>query len=679
MKSGWLVSILSVCVAWMCGPAVRAAGPASAPADPSADRLTFLTVQLSSVEESVKAINAALRIAGYKGVVAEDKAQAYDKGNEIMDRNAGGPVPWDKFYGKTAKSFHTPWNDPIRRPRQFDYIYRANAEQAAKARGEVALMGHQIEKLVARRRQLEGEQSALWATIAFESIGTRDIAFQPLYRLQLRSDRSPTTQPAGEGQRALMGAAIQFLRIADRSAAKAAGGVGDHQEATLRDLKETIEKSQAALQESAFEDLQKMQLGVADTQQVKDLLAIPKRMQGLAKNITDAYHLAADGDASGDEGRKQTFRAQLQESLLGFADATGEMDDGITALAARWVIRGEPGTVISIPAAVSTTSPPQTAAGSRSIFDVPAPGAFGERRGRRIDLLALADAQHDAVHGKWKVKSDPAMQENGIESDDAKDAGLEFPYQPPEEYDMIAAFSPRDEKDCVNLIAVQNGHAFQLNVASVNKWGGIDSVRGARAADPRNPTRTEVSFHARKWYTLLLQVRRDRIRAFLNGAPFVDYQTDGSELSLIPKWQLRSPRVVGIQSCQNPTIFSTVQVIELSGPGQVLRGTPPAQPAGEAQGGATPLPDGKWVRRWTERGKGGDQVYAIYDGGRRAKAFTWDLAFTHEADGSLGLPGSHFFMTVSRAPDKVVVREWPTRADYDQRKEPISVGVLDVR
>src|SRR4051794_493428 len=104
MKSA-VVLVLTLC-ALAFGPRnLNAAGPATRPAaapatqpDPTSERLTFLTLRLSSAEESIKAINIALRVAGYKVAVAADKAEAADKGNELMDRKGGAPVPWDQFY-----------------------------------------------------------------------------------------------------------------------------------------------------------------------------------------------------------------------------------------------------------------------------------------------------------------------------------------------------------------------------------------------------------------------------------------------------------------------------------------------------------------------------------------------------------------------------------------------------
>ena len=150
--------------------------PAPARPDPTAGlppgweeidpRFVFLTVRLASVETSLDAVNKAMKQAGYKQTVKQGEAERYQKGNELMDRNAGGPARWQDFYGKNAEkffyhptdrnsSYHTetlltqknPKNDtggvasaqglPVaQRPPQFDYIYRANtdAQNAARRR-----------------------------------------------------------------------------------------------------------------------------------------------------------------------------------------------------------------------------------------------------------------------------------------------------------------------------------------------------------------------------------------------------------------------------------------------------------------------------------------------------------------------------------------------------------------
>ena len=100
-----LFGLLSLNACVMCP--LSASAQATVPANPDDDRLTFLLIQLGADEQSIKAVNLALRQAGYKVAEEQGRVQQYEKGNELMDRNAGGPVSYKDFYGKTAKDFST--------------------------------------------------------------------------------------------------------------------------------------------------------------------------------------------------------------------------------------------------------------------------------------------------------------------------------------------------------------------------------------------------------------------------------------------------------------------------------------------------------------------------------------------------------------------------------------------
>ncbi len=82
-------------------------------------------------------------------------------------------------------------------------------------------------------------------------------------------------------------------------------------------------------------------LDPTDLKTAKNLLASLKHLAELSKNITEAYHLALDGDAANDDGRKLTFRAQLQFALLDYSTAASDLDDQLTKLAQSWNLEGE--------------------------------------------------------------------------------------------------------------------------------------------------------------------------------------------------------------------------------------------------------------------------------------------------------------------------------------------------
>jgi hypothetical protein len=191
-------------------------------------RLVFLTVELSTTESEIDATNKALKANGYKLASTNDAAEHARKGNEIMDRNGGGPVPWKDFYGKTASAFfYHPTDDntvhvnplPIdQRPPQFDYIYRANLENQAKAEEDADKIGNKIDDLVSHKRDLETEQSALWCKIAFRAVASKEITTHPLYRYEPRAGDGTETSHA---QAAAIKAGAVFVRAID-AAMKAA-------------------------------------------------------------------------------------------------------------------------------------------------------------------------------------------------------------------------------------------------------------------------------------------------------------------------------------------------------------------------------------------------------------------------------------------------------------------------
>ena len=69
------------------------------------------------------------------------------------------------------------------------------------AKAEVATLGKKTDALLARRLELETEESSLWATLAFEAIENRDINLRPLYRDQLKATPSKDNDNRPDGAR----------------------------------------------------------------------------------------------------------------------------------------------------------------------------------------------------------------------------------------------------------------------------------------------------------------------------------------------------------------------------------------------------------------------------------------------------------------------------------------------
>ena len=375
--------------------AARAKAEASKKAAASAwqdmdQRMVFFTVQLSSVEASIAAINRALTMLGYQQSNRKFDANTARQANTTMDRYGGGPVQWEEFYGRTAEkffyhptdrntSYHTQtvlgqkppeWDNatgpgvpsrqglPVhQRPPQFDYIYRGNSDAEKRAMEEVARIGNNVEALLQRRRQLEAEQSALWSKIAFHAVTSRELLNKPLYYCDL------TSVEPGEGRARVeaMRAAMDYLRNANKLAAMVEQGVEADAARCYSQLQEGAAAARGEMERRLM--AQPAASGeMADRQTaLGQLTAVAKRMNEITANIADAYRLALDGDQAGDQGRKLTFRSQLQQSLMLCAEALLAGDECVNDLAKEWKV--SPAKQTTAPASTtvqaSLAAPPQ--------------------------------------------------------------------------------------------------------------------------------------------------------------------------------------------------------------------------------------------------------------------------------------------------------------------------------
>jgi hypothetical protein len=334
-----------------------AAGPTSQPT--SADltpRQQNLLLQLSDAEANIQAINKALVRTGYKVGLEYDRIDSELKANDLMDRNGGGPIRWDAFYGKTARSFYVPVSEaalhgesigrrvdvrvaegyhPIQRPRQFDYIYSANDQQIARARDQVAALVQDQTTLLARRQKHEADQSRLWATLAWDQVESRDIDLHPFCRFKLKPEGSAT---------AVLRPVIVFLRTADRVAADGLVSVEGDQGATFQAGAQRMETAFSGLRGSLADALDAKDLRPDQQKAGQTLKSLCKELAEECKVISDNYANALDRDQAKQDTSKLEFRAQLQTSLAQFATATAQLDEEVTKAVSGWGIEADKGT-----------------------------------------------------------------------------------------------------------------------------------------------------------------------------------------------------------------------------------------------------------------------------------------------------------------------------------------------
>jgi hypothetical protein len=550
-------------------------------------RFVFLTVELSSTEKSIAAINKALVVAGYQQAQTAQRVQNYRHDSDRMDRNGGGPVAWQDFYGKTATAFFFHGRmEAITRPPQMDYIYRADANGQQRAETEAAQSGNRIDDLLQRRRALEAEQTALWCKIAFRALSTRELSDEPTYRFEMtkRAD-----DEVSQEQIRAIAACCKFIRAVNSLSDQAQRDIDANQAQAFSSLEEHVAAARADLRVAL---LQESSLS-AELEDPATLLGRfdrgAKRLVDSSQNLVDANRLAADGDRAGDDQRKQNFRAQLQLETLDFVETITTEDTSLKTLASNWNIKPDVTRAITVstpsaapvatpvaPTAMTTPAPiskSNSPAGSAVVpnvnSDTPQESVTPHvlnQGGRVIDLLELIDTEKDAVAGNWQIR------DGALVSDATDFARIEIPYQPPAEYDFEIAYTRIGGNDGVAQICSESGHSFLWEMGGWdNRIAGFESIDGWGA--DKNGTQVNLGIDTGKRYTSLVKVRRDSIAVYLDGKLLSRLTTNYQNMTLDKTMLLRHHQVLGLGNWRSPTVFYSVKVTEITGVGIQLRST----------------------------------------------------------------------------------------------------------
>ena len=185
-----------------------------------------------------------------------------------------------------------------------------------------------------------------------------------------------------------------------------------------------------------------------------------------------------------------------------------------------------------------------------------------------VNLLRMVDPAKDAVLGAWKLEDGKLVSPTG------KFVRLEFPYQPPAEYDYRVVFSRVNGANNVSQVLSRQGKGFLWVMELGLSRAGFGLCRGQWITDAANPSMTELAGTSQNDagpHTSLLEVRKDRVRCFFDGKLVRDYKTDYGDLSMNPDWKLRSEQLLGLACWESPTEFQRVDLIEVSGKGRKTR------------------------------------------------------------------------------------------------------------
>jgi serine/threonine-protein kinase len=182
-----------------------------------------------------------------------------------------------------------------------------------------------------------------------------------------------------------------------------------------------------------------------------------------------------------------------------------------------------------------------------------------------VDLMALVEPSRDAILGVWR-------KENGrLVSEPQNDGTCRLPYEPPAEYDFRIIFT-RKRGGCATaqFFSREGRNGFFELGGYGNQTMGFGAVNGV--GSDKNPTGSRFACKDGVRYVSTLQVRRDRVTAYLDGKKVSEWLPSMGTFSTEGEWSMDVPNILGLANCDAYTVFDAIQVREVTGKGRI-RGT----------------------------------------------------------------------------------------------------------
>jgi hypothetical protein len=149
-------------------------------------------------------------------------------------------------------------------------------------------------------------------------------------------------------------------------------------------------------------------------------------------------------------------------------------------------------------------------------------------------------------------------------------APIEFPYQPPDEYDYKVVFSfagVGTNNTVVQMVSFQ-GKPF---IRAMGR-GGFTFLyfRGGGSRFSRTKITSWAPQNGKR-YTSIVKVRKDGAQAYFDGQLVGELKTDYEDLQVQPFWALRSRELLGVGTDETVVTFHSAEVAEITGTGKRTR------------------------------------------------------------------------------------------------------------
>jgi hypothetical protein len=188
-----------------------------------------------------------------------------------------------------------------------------------------------------------------------------------------------------------------------------------------------------------------------------------------------------------------------------------------------------------------------------------------------IDLLPLIDLAQDATSGKWETAPD------GLRATDIKSMSqkIQPPYRPPEEYDYRVSFTPisGNADVAIGLTAKGRSFVFYMKKFRDDHCLGFEAISGkAIASGPTAHRFPHLEMGSR--YTVVVEVRKNGLRGYLDGKLVAEWATDFSDMSPWPVWRFKDDTLPGFGCSVSTVVFHEVKLREVTGKGTFTRAAP---------------------------------------------------------------------------------------------------------
>ncbi len=167
-----------------------------------------------------------------------------------------------------------------------------------------------------------------------------------------------------------------------------------------------------------------------------------------------------------------------------------------------------------------------------------------------VDLLAVADPKKNTVAGKW------ALENGKLVAGQAQYGRMELGYEPPEEYDFRVDFHRIDGKRDIVQINSVNSRQFSWKF-SADDYCAIDTIEGKIHGNSPASLITPEFGRDTNTHTSVVCIRKDGIRAFVDGKLIAKWKTDFSDMG-IDIWKLKHAKVLGVGVHDSNVVYEKI-------------------------------------------------------------------------------------------------------------------------